>query len=165
MCSSNTPTNLDDIIYLGSYTPTYSGSLSTNLRWRELTLSALFLFEGGHKLRCADFTYNDRWKNPGDEAVTDVPRYVAGENPSLYCNMDLYNRSSAVIRDASNIRFRNISLTYNVPGLWCSKFYAKDARLMLGVENIAVFAKSKAAKHAIGGYQKPTYMLSLNLGF
>jgi hypothetical protein len=36
---------------------------------------------------------------------------------------------------------------------------------MLGVENIAVFAKSKAAKHAIGGYQKPTYMLSLNLGF
>ena len=165
VCSSNTPTNLDDIIYLGSYTPTYSGSLSTNLRWRELTLSALFLFEGGHKLRCADFTYNDRWKNPGDEAVTDVPRYVAGENPSLYCNMDLYNRSSAVIRDASNIRFRNISLTYNVPGLWCSKFYAKDARLMLGVENIAVFAKSKAAKHAIGGYQKPTYMLSLNLGF
>lgn len=165
VCSSNTPTNLDDIIYLGSYTPTYSGSLSTNLRWRELTLSALFLFEGGHKLRCTDFTYNDRWKNPGDEAVTDVPRYVAGENPSLYCNMDLYNRSSAVIRDASNIRFRNISLTYNVPGLWCSKFYAKDARLMLGVENIAVFAKSKAAKHAIGGYQKPTYMLSLNLGF
>lgn len=165
VCSSNTPTNLDDIIYLGSYTPTYSGSLSTNLRWRELTLSALFLFEGGHKLRCTDFTYNDRWKNPGDEAVTDVPRYVAGENPSLYCNMDLYNRSSAVIRDASNIRFRNISLTYNVPGLWCSKIYAKDARLMLGVENIAVFAKSKAAKHAIGGYQKPTYMLSLNLGF
>ncbi|MDE7474649.1 MAG: SusC/RagA family TonB-linked outer membrane protein, partial [Duncaniella sp.] len=165
LCTQNTPTNLDDIVYLGSYTPTYSGSLSTNLRWRDLTLSALLLFEGGHKMRCTDFTYSDRWHQPGDESKTDVPRYVASENPSLYCNMDLYNRSSAVIKDASNLRLRNISLTYRLPRFLCSKFYAKEARVMVGIENVATFAKSKGVKYALGGYNNPDYMMSLNLSF
>ena len=165
LCTQNTPTNLDDIVYLGSYTPTYSGSLSTNLRWRDLTLSALLLFEGGHKMRCTDFTYSDRWHQPGDESKTDVPRYVASENPSLYCNMDLYNRSSAVIKDASNLRLRNISLTYRLPRFLCSKFYAKEARVMVGIENVATFAKSKGVKYALGGYNNPVYMMSLNLSF
>ncbi len=165
ICTKNTPTSIDDIVYLGSYTPTYSGSLSTNLRWRDLTLSALLLFEGGHKIRCTQFNYSDRWKKPGDEAFTDVPRYVASENPDLYCNMDLYNRSSAVIKDASNLRLRNISLSYRLPRQLCSGFYAKDARIMLGVENIATFAKTKAAKFTLGGYERPTYMVSLNLNF
>ena len=152
-------------MYLGSYTPTYSGSVSTSLRWRDLTLSAMMLYEGGHKMRDTNFSYYDRWKNPGDEAFTDIPRYVATENPSLYCNMDLYNNSSAAVFDASNIRLRNISLTYNLPRRLCSKFFAQEARLMAGVENVATFAKSKNMKYALGGYQKPTYMVSLNLNF
>ncbi|WP_304425194.1 hypothetical protein [uncultured Duncaniella sp.] len=94
-----------------------------------------------------------------------MPRYVASENPDLYCNMDLYNRSSAVIKDASNLRLRNISLSYRLPRQLCSGFYAKDARIMLGVENIATFAKTKAAKFTLGGYERPTYMVSLNLNF
>lgn len=163
--SSMTPTELDDIIYLGSNTPTFSGSLSTNVRWRDLTLSALLLFDGGHKIQTGYYTYYDQWKEPGDENHTDVPRYVASENPSLYCNMDLYNRSSAVVENATNFRLRNISLTYNLPKKWCSKFYAKETRLMFGVENIATFAGSKSVKYALGGYTKPTYMVSLNLNF
>lgn len=165
LCTASTPTSLDDIIYLGSSVPTYSGSVSTNLRWRDLTLSALLLFEGGHKMRSGLYTYYDRWQKPGDEKKTDVPRYVAGENSSLYCNMDLYTRSSAVIRNASNMRLRNISLTYNVPRLWCSKFCAREARLMFGIENVATFAKSKDVKYMLGGYENPTYTLSLNLNF
>jgi len=165
ICSQSSPTELDDIVYLGSYTPTYSGSVSTSLRWRDLTLSAMMLYEGGHKMRSTDFNYRDRWQNPGDEAHTDVPRYVVNENPSLYCNMDLYNRSSAAIYDASNIRLRNISLTYSLPRRICSKFFANEARIMAGIENVATFAKSKNVKYNLGGYQNPTYMVSLNLNF
>lgn len=165
ICSSSQPTNLEDIVYLGTYTPTYNGSLSTNLRWRDFTFSAMMLFEGGHKVRNTNYTYYDRWHNPGDEAFTDVPRYVSSENPDLYCNMDLYTLSSAVVHDAANIKLRNISLTYNMPRILCRKFCANEARIMLGIEDVATFAKSKAAKYALGGYKKPTYMLSLNLGF
>ena len=63
------------------------------------------------------------------------------------------------------MRLRNISLTYNLPREICSKFYSKGARLMVGVENVATFAKSKAVKYNLGGYQKPTYMASINLNF
>ncbi len=162
--SSYQPTNLEDIIYLGSYTPTYSGSISSNLRWKDLTLSVLFLFEGGHKMRCTAFDYADRWKKAGDEAFTDVPRYVSPENPDLYCNMDLYNRSSAVIRDASNATFKNISLTYTLPSKICSKFYANEVNVKFGLENVATFA-SKPVKYTLNLNRKPSYVMSLFINF
>ncbi len=166
LCSQVAPTELDDIVYLGSTTPTYSGSLSTNLRYKDFVLSALFMFEGGHKMRCQNmFTYDDRWKQPGDEAHTDVPRYVAGENPNYYVNMDLYNRSSAVIKDASNWRFRNIALTYNLPSFICSKFFAKEASIKFAMENVATFTKSKEVKYMLNGYANPNYVVSLYLNF
>lgn len=123
------------------------------------------LFEGGHKQRSSNFTYDDRWKEAGDEAHTDFPRYVSGENPDFYCNMDLFTRSSAAVYDASNWRIRNISLSYNLPLKYCSKFYAKAVRVMVGMENVATFAKSKQMKYALGGYNHPNYMVSLNLSF
>lgn len=158
-------TTLDDIIYLGSYTPTYSGSVSTDLRWKDFSLSALLLFEGGHKVRTGYYTYDDQWKKPGDEAHTIVPRYLAAENNDLYCDWDLYGKSSAVVEDAANIRLRNISLAYNLPKEICSKFFAQETRIMFGIENIATFAKSKSVKYYLGGYNRPNYVISLNLNF
>lgn len=142
--------SLDDIVYLGNNVPTYSGSLSTTLRWRDFTLSALMLFEGGHQLNVPYYTYNDRWHQPGDEAFTDIPRYVSGENPDFYSNIELYTKSSAAVKDADNIRIRNISLSYNLPRNICSKFYAQGLRLTAGIENVATFAKSKQVKYALG---------------
>lgn len=163
--SSYAPSNLEDIIYLGSYTPTYSGSVSSNLRWRDFTFSVLVLFEGGHKMRTGYYTYDDCWKKPGDEAHTDIPRYVANENPDLYCNMSLYTQSDAVVEDASNVKLRSMTLAYNLPSEWISKFAAKETRLMIGLEDIATFAKSKQVKYALGGYGRPTFIVGLTLGF
>lgn len=157
--------SLDDIVYLGNNVPTYSGSLSTNLRWRDFTFSALALFEGGHQLKVPYYTYDDRWHQAGDEAHTDIPRYVASENPDLYSNIDLFTKSSAAVKDADNLKIRNISITYNLPRQFCSKFYAQGLRLTAGIENVATFAKSKQIKYALGGFNKPTYNVALNLNF
>lgn len=160
------PSSLDDIVYLGSYTPTYSGSVTTNLRYKHFTLSAMMLFEGGHKMRCTNYTYDDRWHQPGDEKHTDVPRYISSESKEYNYNFsDMYLKSSAVIKDASNWRLRNVALTYDMPRSVCSKFYANGLSLKLAMENVATFAKSKAVKYALGGYQKPTYVASLYLNF
>lgn len=158
-------TTLDDIIYLGNSTPTYSGSLSTDLSWKDFTLSALLLFEGGHKAKTGYYTYDDQWKQPGDEARTNVPRYVASENYDYYVDWDLYGKSSAVVEDASNLRLRNISLAYNLPAEICSKFSARETRILFGIENVATFAKSESVKYYLGGYNKPSYVISLNLSF
>lgn len=163
--SQSQPMDLESIVYLGNRVPTFSGSLSTNLTWKNLTLSALFMFEGGHQIKCPNcFNWSDRWTNPGDEAITDVPRYVANENPSLYCNMDLYNLSSAVVRDADNFRFRNVSLTYNLPDQFLRKIKMDRVSIMGCIENVFSIAKSKQAKYMLGLNNKPTYTISLTLG-
>ena len=76
--------------------PVYNGSINTNLRWKNWELAAQFLFEGGHKMRNTNVAFigsgmspvskdiENRWKKPGDEAYTDVPRYISTES-------ELYN--------------------------------------------------------------------------
>lgn len=77
----------------------------------------------------------------------------------------MFEKSSAVIYDASNWKFRNIALTYNLPSFVCSKFFAKEASIKFAMENVATFAKSKAVKNALNGYDKPNYVVSLYLNF
>lgn len=108
------PSELEDLIYLGTTVPIYSGSISTNLSYRNWELAAQFLFEGGHKMRNTNLAYlsgmapvskqiEDRWQNPGDEAHTDIPRYISNENPLYnYNHYNMYARSSVNVIDATN---------------------------------------------------------------
>ena len=79
--------------------------------------------------------------------------------------MSLYTQSDAVVEDASNVKLRSMTLAYNLPSEWISKFAAKETRLMIGLEDIATFAKSKQVKYALGGYGRPTFIVGLTLGF
>lgn len=164
--SAYAPQSVDDYIYLGSSLPTYNGSFTSNLRYKGFTLSAMLYFMGGHVIKCPQYTYDDRWKEPGDEKHTDVPRYVASENKSLpQPVLTLYTQSSAIIRDASHIKVRNIALTYTLPSGICSKFSAKEVSAKFAMENVATFAKSKLAKYNLNGFQTPNYVFSLFFNF
>lgn len=160
------PSKVEDLVYLGSFTPTWNGSFTTNLRYKDFTLSALLMFEGGHVMQCPQYRFKDRWKEPGDEKFTNIPKYTATENymePAI--DMSMYTNSSAVIKDATNLKIRNIALMYNIPYSICSKFYANEVYLRFAVENVATFAKSRIAKYSMNGFEKPNYVISLNLTF
>ena len=45
------------------------------------------------------------------------------------------------------------------------KFYVKNARIMLGMENVFTLAKSRDVKWMLGGYSKPNYLCNVNLNF
>jgi TonB-linked SusC/RagA family outer membrane protein len=172
------PSNIEDAIYLGTTVPIYNGSITTNLRFRQWELSAMLLFEGGHKMRndmlpiissgmsVANADIANRWQQPGDEAHTSIPRYVSSESSLysyyLYSN---YERSSAAVLDAGNAKLRNISLAYNVPSSVIRKAYLTSLRVMVGMENVATFAKDHNVKRMISGYEKPNYMLNISVGF
>lgn len=170
-----TPSEMEDLIYLGTTVPVYSGSINTNLRFRNWELAAQFLFEGGHKMRNTNIAYlsgmapvakniENRWKQPGDEAFTDIPRYVSSESPDYNYNYyNMYARSSVNVIDAFNCRFDKLSLIYRVPKSFCEKFKLQGARLMFGMENIYTWAKSEDAKYLLGGYVKPSYIFGLYL--
>jgi hypothetical protein len=172
------PSNIEDAVYLGTTVPIYNGSITTNLRFRQWELSAMLLFEGGHKMRndmlpiissgmsVANADIANRWQQPGDEAYTSIPRYVSTES-SLYSYYAYsnYQRSSAAVLDAGNAKIRNISLAYNVPSSFVRKASLTSLRVMVGMENVATFAKDHNVKRMISGYEKPNYMLNLSVGF
>ena len=173
-----TPSDIEDLLYFGTTVPVYSGALNLNLRWRNWELAAQFLFEGGHKMRNTSIPFidgsiapvsnriSDRWQQPGDEAHTDVPRYISSESPLYNYNYyTMYARSSVNIIDASNLSLNNLSLTYRLPSGACSKLAMKSARIMLAAENLFMIAASPEAKYLLGGYNKPTFILGLYLNF
>ena len=172
------PTEVEDLVYLGTSIPIYNGSVSTNLRWRNWELAAQFLFEGGHKMfdsnvpvyaagsGAVSASIKNRWQQPGDEAHTDIPRYISAENPdynAAYSSM--YSRSSALLLNATNVRLNNLSLTYRIPSDICHKFFLQNARIMLGMENVFTIAKNSRAKYMLGGYTKPNYLCGIYLNF
>ena len=172
------PTEIEDLIYLGTTVPTYTGSINTNLRWKNWELAAQFAFEGGHKMRNTNLAYissgmapvsasiADRWMAPGDEAHTDVPRYISSESPDYnYEYYNMYARASVNVISAANWRMKNLSLTYRIPADFCRSLSLQSARIMLGMENVFTAARSRDAKYLLGGYVKPNYLCGIYLNF
>lgn len=181
--TSMEPTEVRDLVYQGTAVPVYSGSVNTNLRWKNWEFAAQFSFEGGHKMRNTNVAYAnwtpswgnlgpvsasiaDRWQEPGDEAYTDVPRFISPENP-LYKSVyyDMYAHSSVNVISATNWRLKNLSLTYRIPTDFCRKLCLQNARIMLGMENVFTVAKSRDAKYLLGGFVKPNYLCGIYLNF
>lgn len=172
------PSDIDDAVYLGTTVPVYSGSINTSLTYKNWELAVQMLYEGGHKMRrswipmlsggvgMVSKDINNRWKEPGDEARTDIPAFYPSANENYNAmSYTLYSRSSAMILDATNWRMKNLSVTYHLPAAWCHKLYLQNARVMLGMENVFTIAKTAVAKYQLGGYVKPNYLCGLYLNF
>ncbi|UYQ95746.1 SusC/RagA family TonB-linked outer membrane protein [Chitinophaga horti] len=183
------PPNLAAVKYSGTTVPIYSGSFNSALSYKGLTLAFLLTYEGGHKMRNSnlpmlnnEYNYNvfsymtqfgsvhkritDRWREPGDELRTNVPKALFAEDPDF--NSDtytLYANSSINVLNARNIRLSNISLAWNVPQAIIAKAFMQSARLQFNVENLFTLAADKDAKFLMGGYRRPNYVWGLYLGF
>ena len=121
----------------GTYRPKYSGSLSTDFKYKNLTLMFSFIYNFGHVFRVAYPTMDagsaakgstanlsafvsKRWMKPGDEAVTDIPAIRTKE----YWSNDrasLATYSSNSVRKGDFIRLREITLNYELPQLLVKK--------------------------------------------
>lgn len=115
----------------GTYRPKYSGSLSTDFHYKNLTLMFSFIYNFGHVFRIAYPTMDagssarssaanlsafvsKRWMKPGDEAITDIPAirtkdYTSNDRASLAAY------SSNSVRKGDFIRLREITLNYELP--------------------------------------------------
>jgi TonB-linked SusC/RagA family outer membrane protein len=186
---SSEPTELASIVYAGTSAPIHSGSFGSNFRYKNFDLSFMFIYEAGHRMRNtflpalgSSYSYAanseltniaavnksiaNRWRNPGDEAHTDVPRIVFGEDPDYSSTLHtIYANADINVIDAAHLRLSNISLSYNVPASICRKALLSGARLQFNIENLVTFAKSEEAKYLLGGYNNPTFVCGLHLNF
>ena len=81
----------------GSRTPKFSGSVSTSVRWKGLTLSGSFAYSLGSKVRLLAIyepiisgvsaennvrkEFLNRWQVPGDETKTNIPALLSPSHP------------------------------------------------------------------------------------
>jgi hypothetical protein len=79
-----------------------------------------------------------RWQKPGD--VTNVPKLTHRYSIPV---MGYYQLSTALYRDASYFRVRNIALSYNVPNTMLQRWRLQKLRLYVLGQNLLTLTKVK----------------------
>ena len=128
--------NENDIVYLGNANPKFFGGGGFQVRWKDLTLTTFFYGRYGQKvINGARISLENmygknnqstavlhRWRAEGDQ--TDIPRALYGMGYN-------YLGSDRFVENASFIRLKTLSLSYNFPKKWLKNW---------GVSKLNVFA-------------------------
>ena len=135
-----TDTNYDgvidelDVVILGDYNPSIMGGIGPRISYKNWTFNCFFYYKLGQDIinqtrMDTEKMYNHdnqskatnwRWRSVGDS--TDVPR-------ALYNKGYNWMGSSRFVEDASYIRLKTVSLSYNVSKRACEKIKLKDVRI------------------------------------
>ncbi|AIM37557.1 hypothetical protein KO02_13315 [Sphingobacterium sp. ML3W] len=134
---------VDDLDNHGSLQPVHFGSFRNNFTYKNMELSFNISYKLGHKFLRSSFNnrwfidrgvghldYALRWQQPGDELKTDVPSFTYPND--LYAS-DLYYYSSALVESASQIKLRDIQLSYTLKEL--ERVGLKNVRVYAYIQN------------------------------
>ncbi|OAV67123.1 Outer membrane cobalamin receptor protein, SusC/RagA family [Bacteroidales bacterium Barb6] len=184
---------------VGDALPNFTGGFTNDISYKNFSLNLFFYFQQGNKLlNMQDFflvhggTQNNigffpnqlkRWQKPGD--VTDIPRLTTykGEPNANNGGANNYggvvaNLSSRYLNDASFIRLKNISLSYNVPKSLTSKLHLNGLKATASASNLFTLTSytgldpevsAQSSNQNTAGYdwatvpQPRTYQLILNI--
>lgn len=144
----------DDAAVRGSLIPTYFGGLSNTFSYKGLTLELFFQYQGGNKAFSSDF-YNlyragsttdnqlvsqlDRWQNPGD--ITNVPRSFQGGSIDGFDQVFGTFGTTQFMSDASYLRLKQVTLSYNLPTSIISKVKLTKANVFVQGMNLWTYTK------------------------
>jgi TonB-linked SusC/RagA family outer membrane protein len=127
--ATNFKLTADDYLYAGRTTPPYFGGFSNTFQYKNLSLSVRATYYLGHKFLMQDLNAYptsggfgglistskalvNRWRQPGDEARTNVPGIAT--NNTIYTTQ-FYSNSDYSVRDAGQVRLQQITLGYQLP--------------------------------------------------
>ena len=140
-----TPQTAIDRKIIGSYDPDFYGGWNNSFSYKGFTLDALFQYQYGNTAMTQTnyalelsgaYGYNvlhsqlyNAWSAPGD--IATVPRpYWGGAEPG---STAITTFSSRWIQDASYIRLKQVSLSYDLPNNWLSN---------IGIQGIQVYGQA-----------------------
>ncbi len=151
----------DYLIYEGSTDPIYNGSLGNVFSYKGFHLNIFMTYAFGNVVRLDPVfsaQYNDltsmthdftnRWMQPGDENVTNVPgivsKYEYSQNKTaLATAYNAYNYSSERIAKGDFIRMKEISLAYDFPRNWFDGTVVNNLSLKLQATNLFLIYADK----------------------
>jgi TonB-linked SusC/RagA family outer membrane protein len=166
----------DDRVAIVNTTPKFSGGMSENFNYDNLSINMFFTFRKGLGLSAFSggqfgtfnknvslYQYENRWQKSGD--VSEFARLTT--NP-LASDGD-YGSSTGVYTDASFIRLQNIAIGYSLPAGLIKKLGIKRLSINVSGQNIFLITKFKGLDPEIGsfGAQPPTRTITggLSAGF
>lgn len=140
--------------------PKFYGGLDNSISYKGFQLDFFFqfvkqnglnYFAGANSAGNAPGTmYNQpnfvlsRWQNPGDQ--TNIQKFsqqaTASNNAQLAYYYYVYY-SNAIVSDASYIRLKNLSLSYDIPATWIKSIKAKKLRVYLQGQNLLTITSYK----------------------
>lgn len=189
--------NSSGVIY-----PTSQGKIGLGFRWKNLSLNMNFLYTLGAVARLpayygdydkvfdptANLTkdFNKRWRQPGDEAHTNLPAlydddaFRADPEVKQYPNplggvmragLQYFDNTDARVASTDNIRLKSVSLRYIIPHHFCKRFGASSADVSFQATDLFLIAHKawngfdpESGRSANVPIPK-TFTLSLNLRF
>ncbi len=114
-------TQIEDLVYSGSATPTIFGNFLNTIEWKGFSLSANITYKCGYYFQRSSVSYttlynswtghNDftrRWQQPGDEKHTDVPAMTYPARGESF-----HNSSAALVTNAAHFRLQFIRFGYS----------------------------------------------------
>ncbi|MCU0352267.1 MAG: TonB-dependent receptor [Cytophagales bacterium] len=144
----------DDAKVIGNAQPKLLGGITNTFSWRNFDLSLFFQFSYGNKIlnfsntsllnAGQDIQTNQtrealrRWRRPGD--ITDVPRYQFNPDRAEEDNPNNLH-SSRFLEDGSFVRLKNISLGYNLPKEWLTRFRVQSVRILASATNLLTLTR------------------------
>lgn len=146
-----TTADKNKIKFVGQY---YFGGLQNRIQFKGLQLDVFFQFVKQNGINYLYSGFNapggignqpayvlNRWEKPGDNAPIQL--FTAGSNSmALSKYFDLYNAENS-ISDASFVRLKNLSLSWNVTGKWLSKINQAGIRVFLQGQNLFTLTSFK----------------------
>lgn len=140
--------DIHNLSYEGSRDPIFTGGFNNIVRYKNLTLSALFSFGLKNKVRLPQMAYNatiqsdqnvnktvlDRWRKPGDEEHAIIPGLNGGysffqSGEEMYYTTDMFNMSQVSVVPGDYLRLRNVMVEYRLPARWTEKVVLRDRPL------------------------------------
>ena len=151
----------NDRVVIGDPNPDFFGNINTRLKYRNLELSAIFIYSLGgdvynysrSQLESMSMSYNQlqtvlhRWRAEGD--ITSIPLATPGDP------MGNARFSDRWIEDGSYARLKNLTLSYDlnlkIPVIQNSKIYVSG-------ENLLTFTRYKGLDPEFAAGESPLYM-------
>ena len=162
----------DDRQTVKDFSPKYYGGLQNQFNLKRWQLDFLFQYvkqenwnsismlglPGGMSNKTEEVL--NRWQNPGDTGPYQM--YSSGTNSLVTAANNLYTNSNAAITDASYLRLKNISISYNLPE---NSLKNLKCRISLQGQNILTFTSYKGAdpEFIVSGFLPPLKIYALGL--
>lgn len=163
-------TTADDKTTIRDFNPQYYGGLQNQFIYKQFQLDLLFQFVKQINYNEAAFFYTpgalrnqptsiaNHWQEPGDSATHQL--FTSGVNNAANTAYDNYMNSDAAISDASYIRLKNITLSYDLP-----ENIIKNVKCKISVQaqNLLTFTKYSGAdpEFKSTGYLPPLKIISI----